>query len=94
MTLLEEMSLEQGLGLVIEELALNVYLDKIVYSLCYLIRETDRNLVLVVPDEEGHEQVKVVNKDYVEAIEIVYQDMLVRVDEQPNEGMIEDYMYV
>lgn len=94
MTLWEEMSLEQGLGLVIEELALNVYLDKIVYSLCYLIRETDRNLVLVVPDEEGHEHVKVVNKDYVEAIEIVYQDMLVRVDEQPNDGMIEDYMYV
>ena len=75
-TLLEEMSLEQGLGLVLEQLPLIVYCTNVVYQLCFIVRETDKNLVIVCPDEKGHEFVKVVNKDYVERVEIVYQELL------------------
>lgn len=89
-TLLEEMSLEQGLGLVIEELPLIVYCTQTIYTLCFLIRETDQNLVLIVPDEDGHEFVKVVNKKYVETIEIMYQEML---DKNNNKNRKEDIMY-
>ena len=81
-TLLEEMSLEQGLGLVLEELPLIVYCTNVVYTLCYLVRETDKNLVIVCPDEAGHEFVKVVNKDFVESVEIVYQELLDKMKEK------------
>ena len=81
-TLLEEMSLEQGLGLVLEELPLIVYCTNVVYKLCFIVRETDKNLVIVCPDEKGHEFVKVVNKDYVESVEIIYQELLEKMKEK------------
>ena len=82
MTLLEEMSLEQGLGFVIEELALVVYCTDVVYTGAYLVGETDRNLVLVVPDSVGREFVKVVNKDFVVSVEILYEEMLDNVSDE------------
>ena len=81
-TLVEEMSLEQGLGLVLEQIPLIIFCQQVVYHCCFIIRETDKNLVVIVPDEVGHEHVKIINKEYIETVELIYEDMLIKADKR------------
>ena len=94
-TLVEEMSLDQGLGLVLEQIPLIIFCKQIVYHCCFIIRETDKNLVIIVPDEVGHEHVKIINKDYIESVELIYEDMLLKAEEKmKDEKESWGFMYV
>lgn len=84
-TLVEEMSLEQGLGLVLEQIPLIIFCQQVVYHYCFIIRETDKNLVVIVPDEDGHEHVKIINKECIETVEMLYEDMLLKANEKIKE---------
>lgn len=58
----------------IEDVCVNIYLADAVFRMCFIIDEDDELLSFVATDSEGREKIKVVNKDYVQSVEIYYLD--------------------
>ncbi len=52
----------------------NVHTKNFDFTLAFIERETAENLCIYVTDECGREKLKIINKDYIEYVEIVYQD--------------------
>ncbi len=53
---------------------INVHTRNFDFNLAFIERETDENLCILVTDESGREKLKIINKEFVEYVEIVYQD--------------------
>lgn len=47
-----------------------------VYAPCYIVCEENSLISIVVLDGSGHEFGKVLNKDYIVAVEIFYEEMI------------------
>lgn len=68
----------------IEDVCVNIYLADAVFRVCFIIDEDEDLITFLATDSEGKEKVKVVNKDYIQSIEIYYLDdeLAFNVDEQ------------
>ena len=58
----------------IEDVCVNIYLADAVFQACFILEEDKELLTFVATDSEGREKLKVVNKDYIESIEVYYLD--------------------
>ena len=56
------------------ETCVNVHTRNFDFNLAFIEFETKGELGILVTDELGREKLKILNKDYVEYVEIVYQD--------------------
>ena len=74
--LLTEISKSQGLGTTPKEMPLIIHTDLTTYSMAYLSYEDEDYLVIVVPNEEGAEYAKILNKSTIIAIDVIYAQML------------------
>lgn len=59
-----------------------------VYAPCYIVCEENSLIFIVMLDGSGHEFGKVLNKDYIVAVEIFYEEMI-----QVNVDNDEEKMY-
>jgi len=58
----------------IEDVCVNIYLADAVFRMCFIIDEDENLLSFLATDSEGREKIKVVNKDYVQSVEVYYLD--------------------
>lgn len=58
----------------IEDVCVNIYLENAVFRMCFIIDECDDLLTFVATDSEGREKIKVVNKRFVQSVEVYYLD--------------------
>lgn len=58
----------------IEDICVNIYLADAVFRMCFIIDEDENLLSFLATDSEGREKIKVVNKDYVQSVEVYYLD--------------------
>lgn len=58
----------------IEDVCVNIYLADAVFQACFILEEDKELLTFVATDSEGREKLKVVNKDYIQSIEVYYLD--------------------
>lgn len=56
------------------ETCINVHTRNFDFNLAFISFETKGELVILVTDEMGREKIRVLNKKYVEAVEVVYAD--------------------
>lgn len=74
----------------IDDVIVNVYLlDDMIYPLSFILDETDDLLIIVASEVDGYERAKIIPKDNISSIEIVYQQDLepTTEDNTPNEVM-------
>ena len=76
MVLLEQMAKTQRLDEPITNLPCIIYLEDAMYYYAYLVDETDDYLSICCLNEEGREHAKVLNKSYIQSIELMYQDTI------------------
>ena len=74
--LLAEISKKQGLGIPYTELPVIIHTDIKTYTMAYITYEDEDYLTIVVPNEEGAEYAKILNKNTILAIDVVYAQML------------------
>ena len=74
--LLLEISKSQGLGLTAKEMPLIIHTDLTTYTMAYLSYEDEDYLIIVVPNEEGAEYAKILNKNTILSVEVIYAQML------------------
>jgi len=74
--LLKDISKKQGLGIPGNELPLIINTDLTIYTMCFITYEDDDHLVIVIPDEKGQEYAKILNKDTILSVEVLYAQML------------------
>ena len=74
--LLLEISKSQGLGLTAKEMPLIVHTDLATYTMAYLMYEDEDYLIIAVPNQEGAELAKIIPKNIILSIEVIYQQML------------------
>lgn len=77
MVLLEQMAKTQRLGEPITNLPCVIYLQDVIYYYAFLVDETDDYLSICVLNEHGQEHAKVLNKSYIQSIELMYQDTII-----------------
>ena len=68
----------------IEDVCVNIYLADAVFQACFILEEDKKLLTFVATDSEGREKLKVVNKDYIQSIEVYYldDDMVEKMNEE------------
>ena len=71
-----EISKEQGLGLTAKEMPLIIHTDLTTYTMAYLLYEDEDYMIIVVPDKDGAELAKILNKNTILGVEVIYQQML------------------
>lgn len=74
--LLEKISECQGLGMEWGEMPLIINTDLTTYIHAFITYEDDDYLVIIVPDKTGAEYAKILNKNTVLSVEIIYSQML------------------
>ena len=74
--LLTEISRKQGLGTTPLEMPLIIHTDLTTYTMAYIMYEDEEYLVIVVPNKEGAEYAKILNKNTILSIEVIYAQML------------------
>ena len=79
--LLAEISKKQGLGIPYTELPVIIHTDIKTYTMAYITYEDEDYLTIVVPNEDGAEFAKIIPKDTILSVDVMYQQML----EQPKE---------
>ena len=66
----------------IDDVPVNVYLlDDTIYPLSFIIDETDDLLTIAVTDPDGFERAKIIPKENLSSIEIIYQQDLEPIEE-------------
>lgn len=70
-----------------EDLPLMIYTTDNIYAPSFIVEEDDEMLSFVTVDEEGHEFGKIINKSYLISVEIFYEEMI------PKEENEEQKMY-
>ena len=58
----------------IEDVCVDIYLAEAVFRMCFILEEDKDLLMFIATDSEGREKIKVVNKDYIQSVEICYLD--------------------
>lgn len=67
----------QGIDKSIDKICFNVVLkNELIYTVCFLVEEDDKWLTFVETSEDGLEKVRMVNKDYICSIEVIYNEEL------------------
>ena len=74
--LLERISKEQALGLHWNEISLIIHTDLFTYTMAQITYEDEDHITIIVPSSKGEEFAKILNKDTINTIEIIYQQML------------------
>ena len=74
--LLAEISKKQGLGISYTELPVIIHTDVKTYTMAYITYEDEDYLTIVVPNEEGAEYAKILNKNTILGVEVIYAQML------------------
>ena len=74
--LLERISKEQGLGIPVTEMPLIIHTDLTTYTMAYITYEDEEYLSIVVPNKDGAEYAKILNKNTILAIDVIYAQML------------------
>lgn len=88
MVLLSNLIKEQKLGMPVTETPMIIYLDGAIYPFTYLVDETEDYLSIMVVNEEGRQHAKVLNKQYIQSIEILYLDQVMKHEKRKDkEGM-------
>lgn len=66
----------------IDDIPVNVYLlDDTIYPLSFILDETDDLLTIAVTDPDGFERAKIIPKENLSSIEIIYQQDLEPIEE-------------
>jgi len=66
----------------IDDVLVNVYLlDDTIYPLSFILDETDDLLTIAVTDPDGFERAKIIPKENLSSIEIIYQQDLEPIEE-------------
>ena len=66
----------------IDDVPVNVYLlDDTIYPLSFILDETDDLLTIAVTDPDGFERAKIIPKENLSSIELVYQQDLEPIEE-------------
>ena len=73
---MERISKEQGLGLHWNEMPVIIHTDLMTYTMAYITYEDEDYLNIVVPNNEGAEYAKILNKNTIITIDVIYQQML------------------
>ena len=53
-----------------------IHTDLTTYSMAYLMYEDEDYLVIVVPNKDGEEYAKILNKNTILGVEVIYAQML------------------
>ena len=53
-----------------------VHTDLATYTMAYLMYEDEDYLIIAVPDKDGAELAKILNKNTILGVEVIYQQML------------------
>ena len=73
---MERISKEQGLGLHWNEMPLIIHTDLATYTMAYITYEDEEYLSIIVPNEDNAEYAKILNKNTIITIDVIYQQML------------------
>lgn len=73
---MERISKEQGLGLHAHEMPFIIHTDLATYTMAYITYEDEEYLSTIVPSEDNAEYAKILNKNTVLAINVIYAQML------------------
>ena len=77
----------------IDDVPVNVYLfDDTIYPYSFILDETDDLLTIAVTDPDGFERAKIIPKENLSSIEIIYQQDLQQIETPTTEN--KDVMYV
>lgn len=77
----------------IDDVPINIYLlDDTIYPYSFILDETDDLLTVAVTDPDGFERAKIIPKENVSSIEIIYQQDLQQIETPTTEN--KDVMYV
>ena len=77
----------------IDDVPINIYLlDDTIYPLSFILDETDDLLTIAVTDPDGFERAKIIPKENLSSIEIIYQQDLQQIETPTTEN--KDVMYV
>ena len=74
--LLTDISKKQGLGIPVTEMPLIIHTDLTTYTMAYITYEDEEYLSIVVPNKDGAEYAKILNKSTILAIDVIYAQML------------------
>ena len=85
--LLTDISKKQGLGIPYTELPVIIHTDIKTYTMAYITYEDEDYLTIVVPNEEGAEYAKILNKNTIIAIDVIYAQMLEKPTPFKEDGM-------
>lgn len=58
----------------VEDVCVNIYLADAVFRACFILDEDKNLLTFVATDSEGREKLKVINKNFIQSVEIYYLD--------------------
>lgn len=64
----------------------NVHTRNFDFTVCFIEYEDEETLSILVTDDLGREKLKLLNKKYVEALEVVYADELDFKEKEPGEN--------
>ena len=53
-----------------------IHTDLTTYTMAYLMYEDEDYLIIAVPDQDGAELAKILNKNTILSVEVIYQQML------------------
>ena len=73
---MDRISTEQGQGLHAHEMPLIIHTDLATYTMAYITYEDEDYLSIIVPSEDNAEYAKILNKNTVLAINVIYAQML------------------
>lgn len=85
--LLQDLIIEQRLGLEVKDLSLIVQTENNIFTFARIIYEDDQYITIIVESPEGAEFGKILNKDKIECVEILYAQMLEKPTQNKEDGM-------
>lgn len=85
--LLQDIITQQRLGLEVKDLSLIIQTENNVFTFARLIYEDEQYVSIVVESPEGAEFCKILNKDKIECVEILYAQMLEKPNKNKDDGM-------
>ena len=85
--LLTDISKKQGLGIPVTEMPLIIHTDLTTYTLAYITDEDEEYLSIVVPNKDGAEYAKILNKNTILSVDVIYAQMLEKPTPFKEDGM-------
>ena len=85
--LLTDISKKQGLGIPVTEMPLIIHTDLTTYTMAYITYEDEEYLSIVVPNKDGAEYAKILPKNTILSVEIIYAQMLEKPTPFKEDGM-------